>query len=87
MSAKMHIQTAWVPALDSSGRKVSVERQTITVHRDAQAATVGHHYHYDHSHVRVAPDGLLVVLATGEKLRLCGEDTGYAAHPVQMTPT
>ncbi len=80
----MDIQTTRVPAMDAAGYKVSVERQTIVICREGRPAEIGHQYHYDNSHVGVEPNGVLVVLATGDKLQLCGEDPpepeGPASH-------
>lgn len=73
MSQSMKIQTTRVPATDEHGHRVSVERQTIVVHRPGGATSEAHQYHYDNSHVSIAPDGALIVLATGERLRLCSD--------------
>lgn len=70
MHGNMEISTARVPATSADGRKVLVERQTVTHHRQGQAPEVVLHYRFDHSHVGVEDDGSLVVLSTGERLTL-----------------
>lgn len=80
MSQSMKIQTTLVPAIDEHEQRVSVERQTIIVHRSGGATSESHQYHYDNSHVSIAPDGTLIVLATGTRLRLCSTPRALPLH-------
>lgn len=67
------VRTTRVPAVDAQGQPVILEWQTILQHRAGKDVEMGHQYHYDNSHVSEESDGILVVLATGEELRLCPE--------------
>ncbi|QEI06382.1 hypothetical protein FXN63_11475 [Pigmentiphaga aceris] len=70
MTATVNIQTSRVAAVDAQGQQVSVECQTVLVQRPGKEDETSRRYHYDHSHVREQANGVLVVLATGEELRL-----------------
>lgn len=66
----LEVGSEWVLAIDEAGGEVSVERQTVVVRRPGLPVETTHRYYYDHSHVMTKDDGALVVLATGERLRL-----------------
>lgn len=74
MGTNVTIETDWVQAWDAQGCVVSVERQAMAVGVQDLPAKISYRYHYDHSHVNVRADGVLVVQATGEELRLCPEN-------------
>jgi hypothetical protein len=46
----------------------------MTVCSEGCTPTTSRAYHYDHSHVKEMPDGMLLVLATGETLKLCFQE-------------
>lgn len=74
MTGTISIHTSRVPALNALGEEVTVERQIVTLDQQGHVTEVGRQYQHDHSHVNVRDDGVLVVLATGEELRLCTQD-------------